>query len=562
QTKCIKVFKAKLSYEIANLVCENIHNSKVVSIKNHDDVEFLKFLAKTSNITNNLWVYQNNEESSLCKAIKGGSDELITTDCHEKHSFVCEMKAKTSFEMEIKKAIDELNAKFENMLMKHETIIAELQTQISKLNSEKAVSKSNARVEHESFVKAIGNASKLSEEADKNDILQRFFYISEKINTCAVPLSTEESPSLRNLTVIEGSDIILRCQPNGFPLPSISWISPQSTMIGTNSTLKIQKSTRYDKGEYLCVADNGVGFPLVTKFNVQVKYKPKVWIAKRKIYTGLNQNKTIECRIDANPMETIVWHKNDSNIRYEAENIHKNNTFAISLLFINVQQISDFGIYSCEAKNKYGAAIESVEVIASPPFNLTVYSFPTFEKDDFNFEFCASSYSPIQQYRLNINGSYVFDIFKNAKEMEIVEKSDILLYCSSIKLPILDLKSTYQLKVDARNEFGWSMGQKTYTFPYFCGNVTAENYWQVIVIDQQFCSFYIDAGESKRFELESEPYCCSYYIFYQELQNDILEPEMILSRERQEFTLPSSSGYISSQKDESDTLKLKFRSVN
>ncbi|RWR98784.1 lachesin-like isoform X2, partial [Dinothrombium tinctorium] len=254
----------------------------------------------------------------------------------------------------------------------HNALTEKIDLQISSLNNQIGVLNSTLDIAKQSLTKFIEDPSQNIEKADKSDFVKRFFYITNKIDTCAVPATVKTYPSSRNLTVKEGSDINLSCEPKGFPLPSVRWISPEEEEIGTDAKLLIHKSSRYDTGVYKCVVDNDVGPPLVARFNVQVEYEPKVVIHRRKVYTGLNQNITLKCDIEANPMGIIQWWKNETNIAFEGENISANNTFVTSSLPIYIQSMNDFGFYSCETVNKLGKSIDYAHIVASPPFNITI----------------------------------------------------------------------------------------------------------------------------------------------------------------------------------------------
>ena len=91
----------------------------------------------------------------------------------------------------------------------------------------------------------------------------------------------------QNLSVIEGSNVILSCNASGNPLPTISWT--KSGLLITSSdepqkNLNITNVNRTDSGEYRCVANNIVGNATsnAATLKVQCKFTVHVCSLKRK----------------------------------------------------------------------------------------------------------------------------------------------------------------------------------------------------------------------------------------------------------------------------------------
>jgi len=63
----------------------------------------------------------------------------------------------------------------------------------------------------------------------------------------------------RDVTVIEGEDVVLTCNATGSPTPKISWYKKSNYLIGFGDQLTLRNVTRYDSDIYECVANNGVG---------------------------------------------------------------------------------------------------------------------------------------------------------------------------------------------------------------------------------------------------------------------------------------------------------------
>lgn len=82
-------------------------------------------------------------------------------------------------------------------------------------------------------------------------------------------LSFAVSPNIaqgpQNFTVIETDrkNVTLFCNATGRPKPRVSWIRVRDGItVAFGNTLTIAPAGRSDRGEYRCVADNGVGQPV------------------------------------------------------------------------------------------------------------------------------------------------------------------------------------------------------------------------------------------------------------------------------------------------------------
>jgi hypothetical protein len=73
-------------------------------------------------------------------------------------------------------------------------------------------------------------------------------------------------------------NLTLNCTAIGYPLPSVTWLKDNVTLLGTPLFLKREKGmklhftkTTYDrKGKYTCVARNSVG---MASFDVKIIFK-------------------------------------------------------------------------------------------------------------------------------------------------------------------------------------------------------------------------------------------------------------------------------------------------
>lgn len=83
----------------------------------------------------------------------------------------------------------------------------------------------------------------------------------------------------RIIVVREGEHLRLRCPANGFPPPNVEWLREDGKTIAIGAweatsmpghTLNVTKVNRVHMGVYVCVADNGIPFPVNQTFQLDV----------------------------------------------------------------------------------------------------------------------------------------------------------------------------------------------------------------------------------------------------------------------------------------------------
>ena len=82
--------------------------------------------------------------------------------------------------------------------------------------------------------------------------------------------------SPQNITIMEKDkrNVTLYCNATGRPTVQLSWVRVRDgNTVAFRNTLMIPKADRSHRGEYRCVADNGVGNPVSTSVYVDVLCK-------------------------------------------------------------------------------------------------------------------------------------------------------------------------------------------------------------------------------------------------------------------------------------------------
>jgi len=193
------------------------------------------------------------------------------------------------------------------------------------------------------------------------------------------PKIIQSGPS--DMVVREGENVTLACDANGYPPPHIVWrredgddivIQGKKINIIERAQLRLEKISRLNMGDYLCVASNGIPPSASNRFSVRVQFPPMFWIPSQleAVYRG--QDVTIECHSEAFPKSINYWVNKKgamlvSNDKYEAVSVDSGYKVFMKLHIRNVSK-ADFMEYRCVAKNSLGHSDGSITLyeVAAP----------------------------------------------------------------------------------------------------------------------------------------------------------------------------------------------------
>uniref|UniRef100_A0A3B5LKZ5 Hemicentin 1 n=1 Tax=Xiphophorus couchianus TaxID=32473 RepID=A0A3B5LKZ5_9TELE len=164
------------------------------------------------------------------------------------------------------------------------------------------------------------------------------------------------------MSVIKGEDIVLPCDVQSVPPPTISWakekqlISPFSPHRQLPSgSMKILETRVSDSGLYVCVASNIAG-NVTLSIELSV-LPPKIQPGPRVVKIQVGHQVELACAVVGVPEPTVSWTKDSRNFPVSHD----------GTLILRDVKLDDEGIYTCTATNTAGQDQAQVKLQVQPP---------------------------------------------------------------------------------------------------------------------------------------------------------------------------------------------------
>jgi len=71
--------------------------------------------------------------------------------------------------------------------------------------------------------------------------------------------------------------------------------------------LKISNINKEDRGNYYCIAENGVGKGTRRRISIEVEFAPIVTVLQTRVGQAENYDVYLECHVESNPPPAIIW---------------------------------------------------------------------------------------------------------------------------------------------------------------------------------------------------------------------------------------------------------------
>nr|XP_057935061.1 immunoglobulin superfamily member 10 isoform X2 [Doryrhamphus excisus] len=184
-------------------------------------------------------------------------------------------------------------------------------------------------------------------------------------------------PKMREMKSHAGNTVEMKCNAEGRPTPTISWILANRTQVRGQTTangrvtvtaggaLVITHVSVFDRGHYKCIASNPAGADTATVRLYVVAAPPDILEEKRQhVKTVFNQNIWLHCTGQGDPKPRIHWVLHDGLVvspnRFSWDkriSVYENGTLHIKDVTLN-----DKGKYECIATSSTGSERRVVTV--------------------------------------------------------------------------------------------------------------------------------------------------------------------------------------------------------
>ncbi|XP_048515729.1 titin isoform X3 [Athalia rosae] len=207
------------------------------------------------------------------------------------------------------------------------------------------------------------------------------------------PIPPQFIVPLNNATIQEGERLTFECRLIGFPVPEVIWYKDSISILNNPDyqttydqgicTLTIEETFAEDSAQFVCKAFNSVGSAETVATLTVKETSPEEQLSApeftRKLLPSFATEGTshsLECTVEGNPLPTVQWFKNESNIDNSPDYVITYNNGEAVLKFEEVF-VEDQATYTCKATNQVGQASTSASLCVKISSPTEVPSFVT-----------------------------------------------------------------------------------------------------------------------------------------------------------------------------------------
>lgn len=279
--------------------------------------------------------------------------------------------------------------------------------------------------------------------------------------------------------VEQGKSVTLECAAEGNPTPDITWTKkgghmPSGQPSEQGISITLQEVDRHNEGTYTCTASNGIGDSSSISMDVLVEYPPEINTEEAILHSGKGNSAKLVCIVHGRPLPNVSWYKGAEPVSIDRHISSHDGEHRHTLTIDNVLD-KDFGEYTCEASNAYGAVSSALQLTGLPKKAKMTSSPNGGEKDLYTLSWTTESFSrPVQlriKYRKVESEEQMQDPnnwFSDSKLLTGEEGLELESKGQShyMRHDIINLEpaTDYEAIVLVENEFGWSSPSDAFKF--------------------------------------------------------------------------------------------------
>ncbi|XP_011689368.1 PREDICTED: papilin isoform X5 [Wasmannia auropunctata] len=175
-----------------------------------------------------------------------------------------------------------------------------------------------------------------------------------------------QQPEEPHVSAQEGGYVTLKCIALGTPKPIVTW-RKDTTLIGPSEkrrrilldgSLQITNLYTYDRGTYVCTADNGLGPPVRAEYQLDITEPSNLTAAiigepDTRITVTMNSPIVLHCYALGWPRPFVTWWRGDEILPMTSDSYEQDTDYG---LLIRSVTLTSLGIYTCQAYNGIGTA--------------------------------------------------------------------------------------------------------------------------------------------------------------------------------------------------------------
>lgn len=299
----------------------------------------------------------------------------------------------------------------------------------------------------------------------------------------------QRSPSPDVITLNEGENLKVQCLASGNPQPKLTWSkkgdkADHTIIDDVKSELILENVDQTHADTYSCTANNNIGNPVTSEFQVKVRFSPEVTmlsgknIKSDKLYTKVDQKEKIKCLVNAYPESDITLIHNGEKIPSDSADIFietqpSGKQFILTYHFKASEET--VGEYKCMAENEVGSGSSIINVTPEAD-EVTVKNdnFPIYS-DAILFEWSTLSGSAIKELNVqyfneeNLNGTNKITktqkVLPDGTVMPPSYYKEEIIFKDFYELTGLSPNTTYTIRLRVKNEHeqNWSKWSNTIT---------------------------------------------------------------------------------------------------